>query len=274
MRLTICHSTTYIYDSPDHYALQQVRLRPQSGPGQTVLSWDTRIEGGARQLSYEDHNGNHVDLVVIEQGAMEVRVISEGTVEVEDRAGVVGKTRGHAPLWLYDTAPPEQPATQPGPHLRKLAQTIKSETHETALSRLHALSAAILSRVAYDKGQTDSTTTAEAALAAGHGVCQDHSQIFIACARLLGFPARYVSGYLLMQDRVEQDATHAWAEAWIDPLGWVGFDVSNGISPDARYVRIATGRDYAEAAPIHGLRLGQGSEALSVALKVQAETAQ
>ena len=100
-------------------------------------------------------------------------------------------------------------------------------------------------------------------------MCQDHAHVFIAAARLMGYPARYVSGYLMMNDRVHQDASHAWAEAYVDMLGWVGFDVSNGISPDPRYVRVATGRDYREAAPISGLRFGAGGEAMSIDIQVQ-----
>jgi len=100
-------------------------------------------------------------------------------------------------------------------------------------------------------------------------VCQDHAHIFITLARMLGYPARYVSGYLMMNDRVEQDATHAWAEAHIAGLGWVGFDVSNAISPDERYVRVATGLDYREAAPISGLLVGAGTEEMAVTLQVQ-----
>ncbi|MFT6009030.1 MAG: transglutaminase-like putative cysteine protease, partial [Parasphingorhabdus sp.] len=80
---------------------------------------------------------------------------------------------------------------------------------------------------------------------------------------------RYVSGYLMMSDRVDQDATHAWAEAHIQGLGWVGFDVSNGYSPDERYVRIATGLDYREASPISGMRYGSASEDMIVTLQVQ-----
>jgi transglutaminase-like putative cysteine protease len=99
-------------------------------------------------------------------------------------------------------------------------------------------------------------------------VCQDHAHIFIAAARSMGYPARYVSGYLMMEDRVHQDASHAWAEVHVDPLGWVGFDVSNGISPDTRYVRVATGLDYAEAAPVSGLRFGNGGEAMSIDIQV------
>jgi transglutaminase-like putative cysteine protease len=104
---------------------------------------------------------------------------------------------------------------------------------------------------------------------AWRGVCQDHSHIFVAAARAMGYPARYVSGYLMMNDRVHQDASHAWAEAHVEGVGWVGFDVSNGISPDARYVRVATGLDYREAAPVSGLRFGRGGEALSIDIQVQ-----
>jgi transglutaminase-like putative cysteine protease len=111
-------------------------------------------------------------------------------------------------------------------------------------------------------------------MAAGLGVCQDHAQIFIAAARAMEVPARYVSGYLLMDDRIAQEATHAWAEAWVPGLGWVGFDVSNGISPDPRYVRVATGRDYRDAAPITGISFGPVTEHLIVDLAVEQQTAE
>jgi len=104
------------------------------------------------------------------------------------------------------------------------------------------------------------------------GVCQDHAQIMITAARELGHPARYVSGYLMMTDRIDQDATHAWAEVHMDDIGWVGFDVSNGYSPDERYVRVATGLDYRDAAPISGLRIDNsagGNETMQVSIQVQ-----
>jgi len=87
-------------------------------------------------------------------------------------------------------------------------------------------------------------------------------------------PARYVSGYLMMNDRFEQEAGHAWVEAHVDGLGWVGFDVSNGISPDARYVRVASGRDYAEAAPVTGISFGAGEGEVSVSLAVEQQAVQ
>ena len=88
------------------------------------------------------------------------------------------------------------------------------------------------------------------------------------CARL-GFPARYVSGYLMMDATIEQAASHAWAEAHVPALGWVAFDAANGISPDERYVRVATGRDYRDATPVSGIRLGQAEEQLAVTVTVE-----
>jgi transglutaminase-like putative cysteine protease len=137
------------------------------------------------------------------------------------------------------------------------------------IPRLHALAEIIRGAVTYETGRTDADTKAEEAVEAGHGVCQDHAHIFIAAARLLGYPARYAGGYLMMNDRVEQEAGHAWAEIHVAGLGWVGFDVSNAISPDERYVRVATGLDYAETSPVSGMRFGAATESMDVKIQVQ-----
>src|SRR3546814_17030438 len=97
--------------------------------------------------------------------------------------------------------------------------------------------------ISWRTGVTDADTTAEQALGGAGGVCQDHAHIFVAAMRHLGHPARYVSGYLMMNDRTRQDATHAWAEAHFDHIGWIGFDISTGHSPDQRYIRVAPRSD-------------------------------
>lgn len=267
MRLKITHVTSYSYDAPVRSALQKLRLTPRSGHGQTVLDWDVSITGGTRQVSYADQFVNHTDLIKVNPGAQHIEIICQGHVETENRNGVIGIHKGFAPLWLYRNA---TPFTAPGSTLRALVRQLKADHGDAdALTQLHALSDMILGQVRYETGRTDSSTTAETALAEGHGVCQDHTHVMIAAARLLGQPARYISGYLMMNDRVDQTASHAWCEVWTDPLGWVGFDVSNGISPDDRYVRVATGRDYRDAAPIIGIRQGAGDEHLQVSLQVQ-----
>ena len=271
MLLAITHSTTYHYDTPVPYGLQQVRLRPRSGPGQRVLEWSTQIDNGTRQVSFDDHFGNAVELVRLGPDATETTFHAEGLVETEDMVGIAGNEAGYAPLWLFLRS---TELTTPGAAVRGLLEANPSGSGDQ-LEVLHGLSADVLDAVTYEGGHTEPTTTAEDALAAGRGVCQDHTHVFLAAARYLGYPARYVSGYLATDESDESDesdlteASHAWAEAWVDGLGWVGFDVSNGVSPDDRYVRVARGLDYADAAPIAGVRFGEGVETLGVTLQVQ-----
>ena len=263
MRLKITHRTSYTYDEPVVYGLQQVRLTPVSGPLQTVLNWDVSVTGGSTELTFHDQYQNHTSLILAQPTETEVSFVATGEVETIDKAGVLGEVYGRAPLWHF-TQPTER--TTPGKGIRKLAGIIKGPN---TLDNLHALSREIIDQAPYQIGVTGSATSAEEALTIAGGVCQDHAQIFIAAARQAGIPARYVSGYLMMNDRVDQDASHAWAEAHIDGLGWVGFDVSNRISPDERYVRLAVGRDSRDASPIRGVRMGPGSEQMIVTLQVQ-----
>jgi transglutaminase-like putative cysteine protease len=262
MHLTIRHTTRYVFDNPANYGLQQLRKIPKSNALQTVLSWDTRIEGGKRELTFEDHHHNTVELISFDRQTQELVITSDGSVEMTEAHGVVGAHRGPAPLWLYRRP---TPATFSGAGVRGL---LKGLDGDTELERMHALSAAIRDQVSYRIGASEPDWSAEDALSAGAGVCQDHAHIFIAAAREMGLPARYVSGYLMLNDRQDQEAMHAWAEVHLDDLGWVGFDVSNGISPDTRYVRVATGLDYRDAAPITGTQFGGAGEALTVEIEV------
>jgi transglutaminase-like putative cysteine protease len=264
MRLHIIHSTTYRYDEPVPYSLQELRLIPASGPTQDVVSWETSMEGATRQVLFEDQFTNRVELIRVDAGQTEIHVRAEGEVDTTDTAGIVGPQQGFAPLWLFRRS---TSLTMAGTGVDRLIDGLR--TQEPSVDRLHELSNRISKVVVYVTGTTSVDATAEHVLEVGTGVCQDHAHVFLAAARLLGHPARYVSGYLMMDDRIEQDATHAWAEVWVDPLGWIGFDISNGISPDERYVRVATGLDYSDAAPVSGIRFGDGSEDLTVSVQVQ-----
>lgn len=223
--------------------------------------------GGKKEVAFTDHHGNAVDLFRSDPGVTTIEVLAVGEVETTDVSGVYGATTGFAPLWLF-RRPTE--LTAAGPQVSSLVDEVATVTDQASpVALLHALLDRVRQQVTYTAGVTDSFSSAESVIAAGHGVCQDHAHVFLAASRKLGFPARYVSGYLMMTDRVDQDASHAWAEVWINHLGWVGFDVSNGISPDERYVKVATGTDYSDAAPISGIRFGQGSEELHVSVQVQ-----
>jgi transglutaminase-like putative cysteine protease len=261
--LTIRHLTRYHFDEPVSHALQRLRLTPKTTAGQSVIDWTMTLDGAVREAEYEDQNHNRTTLITVLPGTREFSVVCTGTVRTSDQGGVMGRHSGHLPLWHFLD---HTRATSPGPRMKALLAGV--EVQDDMVSTLHRLSAAVLGKVGYVTGATDVDTPAEEALAAGSGVCQDHAQIFIGCARMLGVPARYVSGYLMMDDRVDQEAGHGWAEVHLDSLGWVGFDISNGISPDPRYVRVATGRDYHDAAPITGISYGARDHAMHVELAV------
>ncbi len=262
MKLHIRHETRYDFDAPVPFGLQQLRKTPKSFRNQTIESWSTEVIGGVKELSFEDYHRNTVELISFEANTQSISLISEGVVAVEDTHGVLGRHEGSTPLWLFNRSTPQ---TTPG---KGVADVIGSLSQGEPLQQMHALSEVIRSRVTYEVGSSHPGWSAEEALSAGCGVCQDHAHIFITCARQIGLPARYVSGYLMMNETELQDATHAWAEVHLDGLGWVGFDVSNGISPDHRYVRVATGLDYAQAAPVIGNRIGTAGEQLTVQLQV------
>lgn len=263
MRLKVTHRTEYTYDVPVRYALQKLRLIPYNNATQTVRSWQLSTKGVKEQVRFTDQFVNETLLVSIEGEPRMIVLEAKGEVETHDTAGIIGKHRGFAPLWLFEQ---ETPLTAVGEGIRNLTNGLSERSQ---LGKLHELMTAIRAKVQYRPGATTPSTTAEDALAAQAGVCQDHAHIFIAAVRVLGLPARYVSGYLMMNDDPEQTASHAWAEAHVRDLGWVGFDVSNCISPDERYVRLATGRDYRDAAPVSGIRLGTAEERLAVHITVE-----
>lgn len=265
MRLRIEHITRYSFSRPVLHGLQRLRLTPKHTQGQKVSDWQMHFEGARVEVEYDDHHHNRTTLVSVESGATGVEVRCTGLVETADNHGIIGQISGHMPLWAFLT---QTPLTKPGPRIRAIMAELDTPRTDT-LPMLHALSGLVRDQVAYVIGETGVHTAGEEAAVLGKGVCQDHAHIFIGAARALGVPARYVSGYLMMNDRIEQEAGHAWVEAFVDHLGWVGFDVSNGISPDERYVRVATGSDYRDAAPVTGMSYGAGETVLEVRLAVE-----
>lgn len=276
MLLSIRHRTEYRYEAALNYGVMRLRVTPRSLGPQRVIDWRIGLEGVERQVAFRDHLGNEVWLVSMAQGCDRVAVTAEGVVETRETAGVFGPHRALAPLWLF-TRPTA--LTMPGEGVARLVADLGGPdaggpavapvvAGQVGLGLAHRMMAAVADAVAYDVDDTHPATTAEEALARGAGVCQDHAHVMAAVARRFGIPARYVSGYLRLDDREDQTATHAWVELHLEGLGWVGFDPSNRISPDDRYVRLAVGRDYDEAAPMGGVRYGAHAEDLHVHLHV------
>ena len=260
MRIAITHTTTYHGDGATR-AFQALRLTPPTCRSQTVLSWQIRVADSGAPLRYIDAFGNSVDLVASLGPVADVEIIAEGVVETIDTAGVIGRTdEAMVPAVCLR----ETPLTLPDAAIKAFAEECRGAD---TLATLHAIMDRLHEQVAYDTSATSSNTTAAAAFGARRGVCQDHAHIFIAAARTLGIPARYVTGYLLT-DGADAVAHHAWAEALAPMIGWVGFDPANGECPTERYVRLAVGLDAIEAAPIRGMRLGASSERLAVSVAV------
>ncbi|TCL74621.1 transglutaminase family protein [Rhizobium sp. BK251] len=265
MRLKIDHITEYKYEEPVQFSLQRLRLTPRDTPGQRVINWTVDVGEAHSEVEYDDQFDNLVNLVSVYGEREGTRIVASGEVETEDLTGVVGPHTGFCPLWLFLR---ETSRTKPGKMTREL---IRRAEGDSELARMHALMDAIHEQVEYRPGSSNTETTAEQALEARSGVCQDHAHIFVTAARALQIPARYVSGYLMMEGKAEQAATHAWGEAHIPSLGWVGFDPANNICPDDRYVRISSGLCYRDAAPVSGMRIGTPGEKLSVTVTVKGQ---
>lgn len=263
MRLEIRHDTIYEFEPPMRGVAQSLRLWPSRFEGQSVVDWNVHIEGAVRGAAFRDAAGDKIETAVLLGPVDRVVVEVSGTVETTDLAGVL---RGHRErinpaAYLRYTR-----STKPDGALRDLAQTAVAEA-TADLERAHALSDAIAAAIAYTPGKTEHGTTAAEALAEGHGVCQDHAHALIAAALSLDIPARYVTGYLHAEGDIAE-ASHAWAELYIPDLGWVGFDASNGVCPNEHYVRVGSGFDALDAAPIRGVAQGQGTEAMKVDVNV------
>jgi transglutaminase-like putative cysteine protease len=261
MIIAVDHVTTWRYAAPVRGVVQSHRLRPAQHEGQKILDWGVTVTGGTTGGTFRDGAGDWVQAWTIRGPVEEITVRVTGRVETADTAGVLRGHRESVPpeAWLRET-----PATRADAAIRALAGVEAGDP----LSLAHALSAAVADAVDWTPGATGPQTTAAEALAAGKGVCQDHAQILIAAARHRGRPARYVSGYMLT-DTPEGEAAHAWAEIHIPGLGWVGFDAANRCCPDARYVRLGSGFDAQDAAPIRGTARAREAEALAVLVAVR-----
>jgi transglutaminase-like putative cysteine protease len=267
MRLSVDHTTRYRFDPPTRGVIQSLRLTPSVFDGQIAVEWTIDTGDALRGAAFRDGAGDWIETAKHVGPTDEAFVTVRGVVETVDLTGVL---RGHREVippaaYLRSTR-----ATRPDLAIAELAEgAVATIAPDRGLERAHAVMNAVAEAVAYTPGETEHGTTAGEALALGHGVCQDHAHLMIAAARLLDMPARYVTGYLFAsEDEEAHEASHAWAEIFVPDLGWVGFDASNGICPNDHYIRIGSGSDAADAAPIRGVARGLGAETLDVTVVV------
>jgi transglutaminase-like putative cysteine protease len=266
MRICVAHETLYRYDTPSSGVIQTLRLTPRNHVGQYVVDWRIDVSADCRLEPQEDAFGNIIHAFSTNGPISELRLLVEGEVETQDTAGVVRSAVERFPpsLFLRETA-----LTRADDAILAYAGQFGRPSAAETLSTLHDLLERIHEDIAFDSEPTTSGTTAAEAFAGKRGVCQDLTHIFIALARAIGAPARYVGGYFHRADGVsDQGAGHAWVEAYVPDLGWVGFDPANGFCPTDAHVRIAVGLDSLGAAPLRGTRYGAGAETLEVAVKV------
>ena len=267
MRIRIAHATTYAYDRPPTGVTQLLRLTPRDHDGQHVLSWRIDLSEDCLLHQHEDAFGNIIHSFTAEGPFNQLTVEVAGEVDTQDTDGLVSGAVERFPpqFYLRDTA-----LTQMDTAIIDFAQTTRAATEGDTLPLLHALLTALNGEIAFDTDPTHAATTAAEAFSLRRGVCQDITHIFITAARSLDIPARYVGGHFRRADGVTaQVAGHAWAEAYVENLGWVVFDPTNGICITDAHVRVAVGLDYLGAAPVRGTRFGGSGETLTVAVRVE-----
>lgn len=210
-----------------------------------------------------DAFGNLTHVLTLDQPHAEIRLVAGGEVEVqgEDDGEAVGKI--NPMVFLRST-----PLTRPDEAMRAFVSPMRALVRGRPLIAITDLMAAVLERMPYQAGKTQVDYTAAQSFAAARGVCQDHAHVFITCCRLLGVPARYVSGYVYSSNG-EQVASHAWAEAWLANR-WLSFDISNAGAAGGSHIKLAVGLDYSDASPVRGVRLGGGEEELWTTARVNA----
>jgi len=264
MQMHIRHETRYRYERPVKYSVQSLHLTPRRDLSQRALAWNIMAPG--RRLEQIDAYGNISHLLTIEEPHREIRIVVHGVVETADADARLDD----GPLSPLAYLAPTQ-LTLPSDDLKAFAQNAVSQVEPR--QRAQALADAVYGAVRYRSGTSDVQDSAAVAFKSGEGVCQDHAHVFIASARAVGMPARYVSGYLYTGD-AKDAASHAWVDAWLGAeIGWQSIDVTHKRPAVRTYCRLAVGRDYLDAAPVRGMRQGGGGEKMDANVLV-AESAQ
>lgn len=265
MQLHIRHETRYHYERPVKYSVQSLHLTPRRDPSQRALNWSISAPG--RRLEQVDAYGNISHLLTIEEPHREIAIVVHGVVETADTEG----RQDDGPLSPLAYLAPTN-LTKPDAALRAFAQSAVGAA-DTPHHRAHALADAVFGAIRYKPGTSDVQDSAASAFKSGEGVCQDHAHVYIASARAIGIPTRYVSGYLFTGDKNDA-ASHAWVDVWLGAeAGWQSIDVTHKRPAVRTYCRLAVGRDYLDAAPVRGVRQGGGGEKMEATVLV-AESAQ
>ena len=285
MFYSIRHITRFHYSAPVNESVMEVRMRPRSDSDQRCLYFALTVNPKAHVSFYRDHLGNTIHHFDVPGSHTRLGLVAESTVEVDASEPVPDSI--DATAWhdidaiagsgeYFEFLQPSELAI-PTALLKAFANEIGAERRSDPLTLLRELNSKIFDALSYVPKSTDVDSPIDIALSSRMGVCQDFSHVMIAVLRGLGIPARYVSGYLYhsaeAHDRSRDGATHAWVEAMLPGLGWVGFDPTNNLLSTERHIRTAIGRDYADVPPAKGVFKGTADSLISVAVRVKTTAA-
>lgn len=279
MYYNIKHTTTFHYSKPIFESVMEVRVQPRNETPQRALSFNLKVSPKIGINNYRDHLGNIVHHFDIPGKHQKLMIVAEALVEVRPRRDLPevldndsweALDRIAASPEYYDYVMPSTIAHSTE-LLRQLAAELNIQRRTDPLTLLREITAGIYSTFDYVVDSTNVDSPIDDALTTRQGVCQDFTHIMIALVRPLGIPCRYVSGYLFnrgIADRSASEATHAWVEAWLPGIGWVGFDPTNNLVCNDRHIRVAVGRDYADVPPTRGVYKGKADTKLDVSVAV------
>ena len=281
MFYAVRHFTRFRYSRPVSQSVMEVRMHPRSEYMQRCFTFQLSVSPRARIFSHTDHFGNLIHHFDIPAPHGQLTIIADALVEVDRpvelpaglSAGAWGELDDmieHEDYW--DMLRPSRFA-RTSPELEALAHEFGLEKRSgDPLHLLFQLNSQLYSAISYVKASTSVDSPIEDALRSRQGVCQDFAHIMIALVRGLRIPCRYVSGYLHHDpehtDRSGDGASHAWVEALLPSLGWIGFDPTNNLVAGGRHIRTAIGRDYADVPPTMGTMKGRASSELQVRVRV------
>ncbi|MGC6329289.1 transglutaminase family protein [Rhizorhabdus sp. FW153] len=272
MRLLIQHQTEYRFTIPQSRVVQMLRMTPTSHVGQNIVNWHIDVDCDARLKHSRDGFGNVVSMLYLAGPIERIGMRVSGEVLTEDRAGVVTGTAETLPAAIFRR--PTELTKAPEP-LVDLAERHGGTTGDD-LARAHALNSAVAALFRCNLQRSTEVRSVAEIIEAGHGCSMDLAHVLVSVARAAGFAARFVTGYIYREspDPEHRHAPHFWAEIDVPGFGWIGFDPANDMCPNERYVRVAKGLDFRDAAPISGARVGGGHEVMNVGVDISMSQAQ
>ncbi len=279
-RYSIRHELEFRYDAPVRGSVMTLFLAPVQDRRQQLRSFSVETDPGGAVFEFRgpfgnrghffDRPGAHRALRIVARSSVEVsapRALSSGLPDSREALASAIRT---PELWL--TLQPSRFARPSSPALGEFVSARRIERGNDVLESVRVLRSALHRAFEFAPGSTAADSPIERILETGRGVCQDYAHVMIAILRSWGVPARYVSGYLGPETgRAPTNQSHAWVECWLPGRGWRGFDPANDCDCDERHVRIAVGRDYADAPPVRGVFQGSAASTLTARVNVVRE---